>query len=462
MPEGNTADAVTAELRAAADGAPPGTRLSSVRDLARRHRASPVTVQRALAALAAEGLVEPRPGRGTFVAARAAATPPADLAWQSGALGERAVDDGGLAELLTVPAPGALALSTGFPDPALQPLGALAAATARAARRPDAWGRIPVEGLEPLRAWFAREAGGALRAHDLVISPGGQAGLGTVLRALARPGDVLVVESPTYLGVLAAARTARLRLVGVPTDADGVRPDLLADALDRTAARLVYLQPTFANPHGACLEQGRRAAVFEAARDAGAFVIEDDWSRDLAIDGAAPPPLVASDDDGHVVYVRSLTKSAAPGLRVAAVGARGPAGARLRSARVVDDFFVAGVLQLAALDLLSSPAWSRHLRGLRVALRARRDTLVAAVAEHLPAGAVTTVPRGGHHLWIRLHGEVDDIDLARRAAAAGVVVSPGRPWFPADAAGSYLRLTWAGAPEAELVEGVRRLGALLA
>ncbi|HWV86496.1 MAG TPA: PLP-dependent aminotransferase family protein [Capillimicrobium sp.] len=462
MPEDN-ASAVLAELRSAAEAGPAGARLPSVRELARRHRASPVTVQRALATLAAEGLVEPRPGRGTFVAPpRPAPAAEPDLDWQALALGDAAVDAGGLDALLSLPGPGAIALSSGFPDEALQPRGALAAAAARAARRPGAWGRIPLEGSETLRTWFAREAGGRLRAHDLVICSGGQAALGTVLRALARPGDALVVESPTYNGALAAARTAGLRIVPVPSDADGVRPELLEEALRRSGARLAFLQPTFANPHGATLSPARRAEVLAVAEAAGAFLVEDDWARDLALDGDAPPPLAAADEHGHVVYVRSLTKSAAPGLRVAALGARGPAAARLRAARVVDDFFVSGVLQETALELVSAPAWPRHLRALRAALRERRDALAAAVREHLPQARLAPIPRGGQHLWAQLPDGVDDLALVRRAAAAGVVIHPGRMWFPADPPGTFVRLSYGGAPAADLVEGVRRLAQTMA
>ncbi len=456
MAQSNTR--VVDDLRRTATAAAPGERLPSVRELSRRHAASMLTVQRAIAELAAEGVVEPRPGRGTFVAARR--TPPtADLDWQAVALGAGSVDAGGLDALLDVPEAGLIPLSTGFVDTALQAVGPLAAATARAARRAGAWGRLPVEGNPELRAWFARAAGGALGAHDVVISPGGQSALGTVLRALARPGDALVVESPTYLGALAAGRAAGLRLIPVPADARGVRPELLADALDRSGARLVYLQPTFANPTGALLDAGRRAEVQAAVAAAGAFVIEDDWAADLDLDGVAPPPLVAGDDDGHVIYLRSLTKSTAPGLRIAAVAARGQAGARLKAARVVDDFFVSGVLQEAALDLLSSPAWPRHLRALHRELRVRRDALAAAVETHLDLRVA--VPGGGQHLWLRLPDALDDVAVAGRALAAGVVVFPGRPWFPADPPGSYLRLTYAGAPEADLVEGVRRLATVL-
>jgi len=192
---------------------------------------------------------------------------------------------------------------------------------------------------------------------------------------------------------------------------------------------------------------------------AGAFVVEDDWARDLAIDGDPPPPLAAADPDGHVVYVRSLTKSAAPGLRIAAVGARGAAGARLRAVRLVDDLFVSGPLQEAALELVSSPAWRRHLRRLRVALRERRDALAAALARHLPELPAPPLPPGGLHLWLGLPDGTDDVGLATAAAARDVVVFPGRPWFPAEPPAPFLRLTFAAAPPDLLDEGARRLAA---
>jgi DNA-binding transcriptional MocR family regulator len=247
----------------------------------------------------------------------------------------------------------------------------------------------------------------------------------------------------------------------VPADADGVRPDHLAAAFARTGARVFYCQPLYANPHGATLAGHRRAEVASAVRDAGAFLIEDDYARDLTIDGEAPPPLAADDPDGHVVYVRSLTKPAAPALRIAALGARGPAGARLRTARLLDDFFVAGPLQQAALEFVTAPAWSRHRRALRTGLRARREALLGALARHLPEVAGPVVPRGGLHLWVRLPDGTDDVAAAAAAATHGVTVFPGRPWFAAEAPGPYLRLTYAAAPPEDMNEAVRRLATAL-
>ena len=131
------------------------------------------------------------------------------------------------------------------------------------------------------------------------------------------PGSSVLVESPTYVGALVAARAAGLRPVPVPTDSQGVRPDLLEETLSSSGARLFYCQPVFANPHGATLAGDRREAVLRIVRSAGAFLIEDDPARDLFLEKEPPPPpLARQDPEGHVIYVRSLTKFVVPGLRV--------------------------------------------------------------------------------------------------------------------------------------------------
>lgn len=456
MPDDNAATAITATLEAEVAVSAPGERLPSVRELMARHRAGPATVQRAIADLAARGLVEARPGRGTFVAARSEPRVP-DPSWQAVPLGARSIDADALARLLRPPSPDALVLSSGYLPADLQPTALLGGALARAARRPGAWDRVPLEGISGLRAYFAAEAGAA--PGDVLVTPGGQAALAACFRGLAAPGAAVIVESPSYLGALVAARAQGLRPVPVPADAHGIRPDLLADALATSGARVVYLQPVFANPHGATLAPGRRAEVLEAVRAAGAFIVEDDAFRDLALGpargrrGAAvvPPPLFADDQDGHVVRIRSLTKASAPGLRIAAVIARGPAAARLRAARIVEDLFVTGPLQEAALEIVGAPAWRAHLRRLRTVLAERRDALVAAV----PVPVV--VPEGGMNLWVPLPPGTDDVDLAQRAAAAGVLVQPGRPFFAAEPPGPFLRLTFAAEPPERLAEGARRL-----
>jgi DNA-binding transcriptional MocR family regulator len=456
----SSTDRVYAELkRHIAEELRSGDRLPTTRSLVSRFQVSPITVQHALTRLTQEGLVLTRPGHGAFVAEWRARPVGVDHGWQAVVLGPSPPVLDEFHHVFAPPRPGVVPLGSGYLDTEAQPFGALANAMARAARRPGAWDRLPTEGIEALRSWFARQLGDA-SADDVLIVPGGQAALSTIFRALAAPGAPVLVESPAHLGTLAALRAQGLRAVPVPTDRDGVRPDLLEAAFEASGARVFACQPTYANPTGATLSPDRRPAVLEVARQAGAFIVEDDAARDLAIEGTPPPPL-AADDDGHVVYVRSLTKPAAPGLRVAAVYARGPVSVRLRTEAVVGDLFVAGPVQEAALELVSSPAWARHLRTLRTILRSRRDVAVQALRDQLPQVTLDVVPKGGFVLWLRLPEGLDEVAFARACAERSVQVNPGRAWFPAEPEPGFVRLSYAAASADTIRLGIARMGELL-
>ncbi|MFI6078715.1 PLP-dependent aminotransferase family protein [Actinoplanes sp. NPDC051343] len=233
-----------------------------------------------------------------------------------------------------------IAFNGGYLHPSLQPDRALGSALGRAARRPGAWERPPLEGVTTLRSWFARQAGEGLTAANALITAGGQAALNTALHALVAPGAPLLVESPTYPGALAAARASGIRPIPVPTDDDGVRADLLEEAFAATNARAFYCQPLFHNPTGAVLAAERRRQIMEISHNAGAFIIEDDYARHLGHGGPVAAPLIADDPFGVVVHINSLTKPNSPSLRVAALIARGPVMERLRAIQVVTSFFV--------------------------------------------------------------------------------------------------------------------------
>ena len=318
-----------------------------------------------------------------------------------------------------------IALHSGYPLPALQAGPLVAAALARAAKDPAAARPAPTMGIPSLRHLFAQELAGDVGPDDVLVTSGGQAALVAAFRGLARPGDTVVMESPTFWGAIAAAAEAGLTVVPVAARPDGPDPAELARVLAVHGARLVYAQPTWHNPTGATWSPAVRAAVLDVVREHGAFLVEDDWARDLTLDGRAPAPLVCDDADGHVVHLRSLTKSMAPGIRVAALVARGPALQRIRASRWAADLYVSPLLQLAAADVLAAPAWQRHLTRLRRELVARRDALVAAVREHAPLAELTAVPRGGLSLWLRLPAPLD-ADHRRGALPAGRARRVGR------------------------------------
>lgn len=458
---------IARELRGWIATAPPGAQLPPTRVLAARHQAGPVTVQKALRTLTGQGLIETRPGVGTFVRTVRAARP-ADYGWQTAALGSPAGPAPAVpAALRTVPND-VIAFSSGFPDRDLQPERLVRAALTRAARGEAALSRSPAAGLPELQSWFAAELRAATPAHvpaptarDVIVLPGSQSGLSSAFRALAGAGQPVLLESPTYWGAIEAATRAGVHVVPVPSGPEGPDPEDLDRAFRETGARLLYAQPNYANPTGAQWSPERGRQVLDVVRTHGAFLLEDDWAHDFGIT-TTPTALATQDDSGHVVYLRSLTKSVSPAIRVAGLVARGAARDRLLADRGAESMYVSGLLQAAALDVVTQPAWERHLRGLRTQLRARRDLLVASLAEHAPQVLVEHVPAGGLHLWGRLPDDTDLASVIAGCEAAGVVLAPGTEWFPAEPTAPFVRLSFAGPEPARFPDGAKVLGEVLA
>lgn len=437
-------------------GAPPGAQLPSNRALVAQYGASPVTVASAMRTLRGLGLIETRPGVGTFVRVSRSSRPP-DYAWQTAALGSPRARIPVLSAPMRYGAPDAVALHSGYPARELLPQRLVRAALTRAARSEAALSRSAVTGLPDLQAWFAQELAEAVPAgrsapgpRDVVVLPGSQSGLSSVFRALVGHGQPLLIESPTYWGAIIAAAQAGVRVVPVPSGVDGPDPDELARAFDDTGARVFYAQPNFANPTGAQWGTERVEQILDVVRARKAFLIDDDWAHDFGIDSTARP-VAAHDDDGHVIYLRSLTKSVSPAMRVAAVIARGPVLERIVADRGAESMYVSGVLQAAVLDVVTQPAWRSHLRDLRAQLRQRRDLMVSCLAEHVDAAHLEQVPHGGLHLWLRLPDQTDLDRLVRDCEADKVLVAAGTEWFPAEPSGRYLRLNFSG-PEPDRFE----------
>lgn len=465
--DSSSPERIAGHLRELARDIAPGGRLPSTRRIAAEWGASPVTVQRAVRMLVAEGLVETRPGAGNFIRhARPAAR--ADYGWQTTALGPVRIDRGAVGSTLQMTPDDALSLRESYPSDDLLPVRAVRAALRRAAGTRAAVDRPPPAGLPALRAWFARElaavtphGGDAPTAADVLVVPGGQSALSSTFRALAAPAEAVVMEAPTFWGAIAAARLAELRIVPVAREGDAVAPAALDEALTASRAKLFYGQPRFANPSGEAWTPARAAAIMEVLAAHGAFLVEDDWAHDFSLDGPTAP-VAARDLDGRVIHVRSITKGVSPALRVAAVIARGPARARIQADRTINDLYVSGVLQAAALEVLSAPGRPAHLRAVHAQLRARRDELARLVRRHLPDGALPRVPTGGLNLWVRLPEDASAVEVAERCALAGLLVSPGDEWFPSEPTGPFLRLNYAGPSPARFEEAVRILASVIA
>ncbi len=428
MDNGSSVQRVTASLREVAATLPAGAKLPSSRRLVADLGVGPVTVQRAIDVLVADGTVVTRPGAGTFVA-RASRTTTVDTDWQRVALGASPVQTEGVLAALTVPSHDVLDMARGYLDLSLQPSSRLASAMARAARRPEAWTVPPPAGVPELRTWFAQQLGAD--RDDVFITPGGQGALSTVLRSIVPAGSPVLVAVPGYPGVISLLRSAGLVPVPVPTDADGVRPELLERAFEQSGARLLYLQPTYANPDGSVLAPDRRRPCWRSPRGPARSS-----SRTTSPAGSATadrvPSLLRDDTDGRVITVNSLSKVSGPSLRVGCVVARGPVAQRIAGLSFVDHLIVARPLQEAAVELVTGAGWNAHLRGLSAALGSRLDALSTALARELPECSWPR-PAGVSRCGCGCHAAST---TSRWPAAPGNVVWP---WVPAGTTSSPRR-----------------------
>ncbi len=414
-----------------------------------------MTIQTVLRKLVGEGMVITRPGDGSYVAASPRPTS-SDYRWQSSVLGRAPVIPGGLDHLTVEPTPGVIALDGGFPDGSLHAHSLLQRATGRASRRSDAWDRCLPEGTVALRTKFAAELGHGFAPSDVIVTPGVQSAIDSVFRSFARPGESVLMEEPSYPGAIAAATFAGLNAVPVPTDEHGMRTDLVEEAIERTGARLAFIQPRYSNPTGALLSLERRSELLDIARRRNMFVMEDDWVRDLDLGPRSHPPLIHDDENGNVLYLRSLSKTTAPGMRIGAVVARGPAAARLRAVRVITDFFAPPLLQATVVELFEDRGWERHLQHMRAELRTRRDVLVRELTENAPQLGFD-VPQGGVALWVKLPSTLDEVSFVAECRRRGVRVGAGRAFWLSEPPSGHVRISFAAADTSGLQEAASRI-----
>jgi DNA-binding transcriptional MocR family regulator len=464
--------AVAEELAAsiAAGQLPARSRVPSVRSLARQRGISINTAVASLRVLERRGLIEARPRSGYFIAARREPPPlPAAVSLPRTArlAGTRAM----LRRLADASLdPAIVRLGEALPDPQLFPHAALRASLARVARRtPLQLATYPRrrDGSPALLAQVAAHYGriGAwLDAGELVITNGCMEALALALRAVARPGDTIAVESPTYFGFLQLAEDLGVKVLEVPMHPEqGISIPALRELLAGRAGREVRACVTianFSNPTGALLPEARKRELVRLCREADIALIEDDIYGDLALDGSRPKPCKAFDTDGRVLLCSSFSKMLAPGARVGYIAA-GRHAEEVRAMKQVISGATAMLPQEMLADYLAAGRLARHLSRLRARCAAQLARLSGLVQDHFPPGTRLSRPRGGFVLWAELPGEVDTLALYERARGAGIDYVPGALFSASGRYRNCLRLN-AGFPvTADTERAIARLGALL-
>jgi 2-aminoadipate transaminase len=345
--------------------------------------------------------------------------------------------------------PGILDLGCGHPNPGLLPVEPWLAA-AEASARQYGWQALTygaLAGPGPLIDWLS----GHLDTTNFFITSGASHALALITGLLAKPGDTVLVDAPTYHFALRILRDRGVRLVAAPPDLDGCIASLRAEG---HRVPMLYLVPTFGNPTGASVPSARRQYLVEVAQRAGMTIVEDDTYRELAYDGQAPVSLWDLSGGDGVVRIGSFAKTVAPGLRLGWINASPSLICRLADLGYVDSG--GGVNHANALTMAAfctSGMFERHVASLRTAYRQRRDVLAGALR-----GFELDVPAGGWFLWARLPGGILAEDLLPIAEKHGVSFVPGPRFYPdRDDGHQYVRLAYSFLDLPELAEAADRL-----
>jgi 2-aminoadipate transaminase len=375
----------------------------------------------------------------------------------------RGVRSSPVREILALTArPGVISFAGGLPAPELFDGEGLSAAFADALR--DAGRTLQystTEGDPDLRGAISTRLtarGLPTAADDVLVCSGSQQALTLAATVLIEPGDVVLVEEPSYLAALQAFSLAGARVVPVACDDEGLDPDAVAAAAD--GARLLYTIPTFQNPTGRTLPLERRRALAAVAERHGLWLIEDDPYGELRYRGEPLPSLATLPGaEDRTLCLSTLSKVAAPGLRIGWV--RTPALLRpsLVVAKQAADLHSSTIDQAAAARWLAAIDLDAHIAGLRAEYGARRDALLAGLADALPPGSVHNHPDGGMFVWARLPDGWDAELLLRRALERDVAYVPGFPFFAGPPDQATLRFSFTAHPPEEIAEGLARLRA---
>jgi len=319
------------------------------------------------------------------------------------------------------------------------------------------------EGDQGLRALLAeRFAGRGLEAgaDEILVTTGSQQALGLVCSVLLDPGDVVLVENPSYLAALQCFGFAGARLVAVPCDEQGLEPEALPALIAEHRPKFLYLVPTFQNPTGRTLPAGRRLRLAEVAAEHGLWLIEDDPYGELRYDGEPLAPIAShAAARDRTVTVSSLSKVLAPGLRIGFLRAPQALLGPLGVAKQAADLHTSTVDQHAARLALEPGDLDDHIDHICAEYRRRRDALLGGLERALPAGSAFNRPAGGMFVWARLPEGWDATELLTAALRHDVAFVPGEPFYACDPDPRTLRLSFTTHPPAEIVEGLRRLQA---
>ncbi len=444
----------------------PGDRLPSVRKFSKKRGVSVSTVLQAYRHLEDCRLVEARPQSGFYVRPQVRNRPTQPkISAPPLAATEVDVSELVMEVLESIADPDVVPLGAAIPSPDLLPTVKLNRVLATVARQAGAEINMYLlpKGYEPLRHEIALRAldwGCNLSSDDFLITCGCLQALSLCLRAVARAGDTVAVESPAYYGVLQLLESLHLKTLEIPTcPRDGIDVEALEHAIAHEPVKACLVNPNFQNPLGSLMPEANKKALVDLCARHEIPLLEDDLYGDLYFEPPRPKSLKAFDRTGNVLHCGSFSKTLAPGYRIGWV-APGRFEKEVRRAKLASTISTAAPLQMALAVFLRKGGYDHHLRTLRRAFAGNLERMTQAIGEYFPEGTRATRPLGGFVLWVELPETVNALDLHRQALKHQISIAPGPIFSTTGQYGHFIRLN-GGYPWSDRIEqALQTLGRL--
>ena len=439
---------------------PANTRLPTVRKMATSLGVTRLTVQNAYGELQADGWIEATVGRGTFV------SPAVQRITMLPSIGQYLTPDNAINDMIELDQViGVRSMALAIPDSSLFPTELLWQEIAHL--RPQANDLMcygPILGDAALRVEVVQMlAEMAITAvpEDLLITSGALQAVSLATQAITEPGDNVLVDAPTFLGMLNVLKAQHLHPIHIPYDEDGPDLDSFEHALRTQNPRFYYAIPNFHNPTGYSMSIERRQAVLQLTRQYNCMILEDDIYGQLAYDGQPMPTFKSQDVHNQVIYVSGFSKVLMPGLRVGYLIMPPRLRTRLQSLRRATDLCSPIFIQRALANFLRRGGLKHHLKRVLPIYRERRNTLMSALRENMPPTVTWSHPTGGYSSWVTLPRYFATGELYRQSLQQGFAFTPGEAYQIDDASHEFLRLCFANQSPAGIRAGVTLLGNLI-
>ncbi len=369
--------------------------------------------------------------------------------------------------------PDIISFAGGLPDPHAFPVEEVTEAADRVLKEHPhrAFQYSTTEGVTELReavSEYLGKQGMDLHEDDVIITNGSQQGLDLLGRILLNPKDTVLVSNPTYLGALQAFNFYDVQYAGAGSDADGMDPDLLDETMVNLAKqgvhpKFMYLVPTFQNPSGTVIPEGRRRKILDIAHEHDLLIVEDDPYGRLRFDGEEVPTMKSMDKEDRVLYLGTFSKILVPGFRLAWSAGPSDLVHKMVVSKQSVDLCTNAFTQFIAADMLASGVIDRHLPNIINNYRTKRDAMLGAMDEHFPSEGVSwTKSQGGMFTWAEMPDSVDCVPMLEKAIQKKVAYVPGKPFFADPNIGhNTMRLNFTHPTVDNIHEGIERLGTIM-